>query len=550
VGELEARRATLKGLETEVRAAEERLSHLSSEHAAIRIREGLTIGKPCPVCLQLVHKTPASAPDIASSIRAAKDNAQTATQRLRKAERAVTEAIAESKVADRSLAEATKKLNQVAGAPLLAKVEAEAAALTTNRAKLVAERERTTRLVNDKTEEYGKAAEKLAAAKAKREGLVREQTAAESRRRTAEKDLKAGFPAGIPKDLAGAIAQRRRDLRGARESEAVARKKAELVRETHEKVAASRTKFERQVTELKHRCAEQRGVLGQLSASCGIKPVARMKTSRQTVDDEVAVLAEWREIVATELDQLRTSAEKEQTRETTSLNRVLTTLNLSLAPASLPRIQAAVRKAVHEASLAATRAADNAASMKRKLARRREMETQMTEARERERLYRALADELRQNRFINYLLGESISSLATLASAELGGISGGRYGLIAEQAGFVVVDHANADETRSVDTLSGGETFLASLSLATALARSITDIAGEAIGSRLEAMFIDEGFGALDGEALDAAIEALERFRDSERLVGVITHVSQLAERIPDGLVVEREGASSRIRVR
>jgi DNA repair protein SbcC/Rad50 len=203
-----------------------------------------------------------------------------------------------------------------------------------------------------------------------------------------------------------------------------------------------------------------------------------------------------------------------------------------------------------EASIAATRAADNAASMKRKLARRREMETQMAEARERERLHRALADELRQNRFINYLLGESISSLATLASAELGGISGERYGLIAEQTGFMVMDHANADETRSVDTLSGGETFLASLSLATALARSITDIAGDAIGSRLEAMFIDEGFGALDAEALDAAIDALERFRDSERLVGVITHVSQLAERIPDGLVVEREGASSRIRTR
>jgi DNA repair protein SbcC/Rad50 len=205
---------------------------------------------------------------------------------------------------------------------------------------------------------------------------------------------------------------------------------------------------------------------------------------------------------------------------------------------------------VQQASLAATRAADNAASLKKKLARRREMETQITGARERERLYRTLGDELRQNRFIEYLLGESIGRLATIASAELRAISGGRYGLIAERSGFVIVDHANADETRSVDTLSGGETFLASLSLATALARSITDIAGEAIGSRLEAMFIDEGFGALDAESLDAAIDALERFRDSERLVGVITHVSQLAERIPDGLVVEREGASSHVRHR
>jgi exonuclease SbcC len=275
-----------------------------------------------------------------------------------------------------------------------------------------------------------------------------------------------------------------------------------------------------------------------------------MKTPRQTVGDEIAVLSEWCEIIATELERLRTAAEKERKGETAALDRVLTTLGTTLVAADLPRIQTAVRKAVQQASLAATRAVDNAASLKRKLARRREMEAQIAGARERERLYRALADELRQNRFIEYLLGESIGRLATIASAELRAISGGRYGLIAERSGFVVVDHANADETRSVDTLSGGETFLASLSLATALARSITDIAGEAIGSRLEAMFIDEGFGALDAESLDAAIDALERFRDSQRLVGVITHVSELADRIPDGLVVEREGASSHIRLR
>jgi DNA repair protein SbcC/Rad50 len=548
--ELEARRAALKGLETAVRAAEDMLGHLNKEHASIGIRAGLAVGKPCPVCLQLVRKTPASASDIAPSIRAAQDNAQAATRQLREAEGAVTEAISESRVADRSLAQATKTMDQIAGAPLLATAEAEAAALKAKQAKLVVEREEATRLVNETIKEHGKVAEKLAGAKADRESRVREQTAAESRRRRAEKELKAGFPAGIPKDPAGAIAERRRELQAARQSEATARKKFERARETCDQAAASRTKFERQVTDLIKRCAEQRGVLGQLSASCGIRPLMGMKTPRQIVCDEVTVLSEWRGLVAAELDRQRTAAEKVQKRETAALGGVLTTMGLSLATADLPRLRAAVKKVAQEASVAATRAADNAARLKKKLVRRREMETQITGARERECLYRALADELRQNRFIDYLLGESIGQLATLASAELRSISGGRYGLLAERSGFIVVDHANADETRSVDTLSGGETFFASLSLATALARSITDIAGEAIGSRLEAMFIDEGFGALDAETLDAAIDALERFRDSERLVGVITHVSQLAERIPDGLMVEREGASSRIRPR
>jgi DNA repair protein SbcC/Rad50 len=63
-------------------------------------------------------------------------------------------------------------------------------------------------------------------------------------------------------------------------------------------------------------------------------------------------------------------------------------------------------------------------------------------------------------------------------------------------------------------------------------------------------MFVDEGFGTLDVETLDAVIDALERLRDSERLIGIVTHVSQLAERIPDGLAVEREGSGSRVRPR
>src|SRR5262249_22060460 len=192
---------------------------------------------------------------------------------------------------------------------------------------------------------------------------------------------------------------------------------------------------------------------------------------------------------AAALDRLRNDAVKVQKSETDALGRVLTTMGLSAATISPSKIQTTAREAVRKASLAATRADHNATSLKRKLDRRQEMEAQISGLRERERLYRALADELRQNRFIDYLLGESLGRLATLASEELRSISGGRYGLIADQSGFVVVDHSNADETRSVDTLSGGETFLASLSLATALARSVTDIAGEAVGSRLEAMF-------------------------------------------------------------
>ena len=99
-------------------------------------------------------------------------------------------------------------------------------------------------------------------------------------------------------------------------------------------------------------------------------------------------------------------------------------------------------------------------------------------------------------------------------------------------------------------TLSGGETFLASLALALALAGSVRDLAGTAAASRLDAIFIDEGFGALDPETLDVVVDALERLREGDRMVGVITHVPTLAERIPSGLLVEKNGSSSLIRAR
>jgi DNA repair protein SbcC/Rad50 len=142
-----------------------------------------------------------------------------------------------------------------------------------------------------------------------------------------------------------------------------------------------------------------------------------------------------------------------------------------------------------------------------------------------------------------------MNQLAAQASDQLLRISDGRYSLIADEGSFEVVDHHNADERRSVATLSGGETFLASLSLALALSAGLRELAGTAAG-RLEAIFIDEGFGALDPETLDVVVDALERLREGDRMVGVITHVPTLAERIPSGLSVEKNGNSSHILVR
>ena len=98
------------------------------------------------------------------------------------------------------------------------------------------------------------------------------------------------------------------------------------------------------------------------------------------------------------------------------------------------------------------------------------------------------------------------------------------------------IDHYNATE-RSVKTLSGGETFEASLSLALGLSDEIQSYAG---GIQVDCMFVDEGFGSLDEEALRQAMKALVQLTEGNRLVGVISHVSELKEQIERRIVVTK----------
>ncbi len=120
-----------------------------------------------------------------------------------------------------------------------------------------------------------------------------------------------------------------------------------------------------------------------------------------------------------------------------------------------------------------------------------------------------------------------------------------------EKAGLElnVIDHYNGTE-RSVKTLSGGESFQASLSLALGLSDEIQSCAG---GIRLDAMFVDEGFGSLDEESLNQAVKALAGVAEGNRMVGIISHVSELKERIDRKIVVaksrSRDGIGSSVEV-
>jgi exonuclease SbcC len=204
-------------------------------------------------------------------------------------------------------------------------------------------------------------------------------------------------------------------------------------------------------------------------------------------------------------------------------------------------VNAACRSATAEVATAQRDLVDLGARLERK----RELTGEMRQLETRASVFRALALELRNDRLIAYLQAEALQLLASAGSDRLASISDGRYRLVCRDDEFSVVDTWNGDEERSVRTLSGGETFLASLALALALADqvrslSVTDRA------RLDSLFLDEGFGTLDPEALRTVTDAIELLAGDGRLVGVITHVKELAEQFPR-IEVRKDPAGSRL---
>lgn len=142
---------------------------------------------------------------------------------------------------------------------------------------------------------------------------------------------------------------------------------------------------------------------------------------------------------------------------------------------------------------------------------------------------RAVYDLLGNSRYIGYLMHRRQRALLGVATRLLGDMSAGRFGFSED---FQVID-CYSGQPRSTSTLSGGESFLASMALALAM----VELAGRA-GGRLDSLFLDEGFGSLDAKTLDIAIDTLEGRAKAGRLVAVISHVKAVAERIDNVLAV------------
>ncbi|MEV6631170.1 SMC family ATPase [Actinoplanes sp. NPDC051470] len=257
-----------------------------------------------------------------------------------------------------------------------------------------------------------------------------------------------------------------------------------------------------------------------------------------------ATLVEWAAAERAERTQSLTAAEEAVASAHDAVQASFDAIAALFVEAGVPAPRGDDSDLIRSAAVAAERAG---AGWQR-LVDRREQARELTEQRaglaRESRVAKSLAGHLRANNFERWLLEEALDLLVDGASGILRDLTGGQYDLMHEKGDFWVVDHFDADLRRGVRTLSGGETFQASLALALALSEQLAGMSATA--ASLESIMLDEGFGTLDAATLDVVAATLENLAArGDRMVGVVTHVQALAERIPVRFEVHKDARTA-----
>ncbi|MBD1890525.1 SMC family ATPase [Coleofasciculus sp. FACHB-SPT9] len=206
------------------------------------------------------------------------------------------------------------------------------------------------------------------------------------------------------------------------------------------------------------------------------------------------------------------------------------------------------RQAKHSADAkvqqASSQRAELSAQMKVALDRQQQAKQlleQQSKLAEQEQIYHTLSRNLKSDEFQDYILENLQAELVACATERLKELTDSRYALRIQDGEYWVEDNWNGGEIRRVRTLSGGETFATSLSMALALSEKLS------MGVELGSLFLDEGFGTLDAQTLESVTQILRSLGQQDRLIGVITHIRALAEQLPTQVKVHKSPEGSRL---
>jgi len=261
----------------------------------------------------------------------------------------------------------------------------------------------------------------------------------------------------------------------------------------------------------------------------------------------------WTDLVSWASEQVKAREQEAEAAESAAdiarkgIGELTGQLRADLAAAG---IDLAPEAAEASAVTAVTGALEGARAATRRVAERRaeaaDLVGKQGKAQEEQQVAHLLGNLLQARQFPQWLVSEALDDLVVAASQTLAALSSGQFDLTHDKGDLFVIDHADADARRSVRTLSGGETFQASLALALALSSHISALAA-AGAARLDSIFLDEGFGTLDAETLEVVATTLEALAQGDRMVGVVTHVTELAERVPVRFRVAKNARTSTI---
>ncbi len=269
----------------------------------------------------------------------------------------------------------------------------------------------------------------------------------------------------------------------------------------------------------------------------------RLGEERDPVTDPGELTIARRELIE-RIEKLRTEVEEVRTRAGDRAESCLERLTSIADELGLEGIDA-FGDARARADVERGAAQQLVADLEKLLADGEDLEERIAATRDRAGLLDRLERDLRPSRFLAFLLEEERAELAELGSEHFERLTGGAF-RFSEDDRFDVRDMNAAGRVRRADSLSGGETFLASLALALALAEMVARG-----GGRLDAFFLDEGFGSLDPEHLDLAMEGIGRLvaHDPERLVVLVSHVREMRESIEDLIELAKDPVTGDTRV-
>lgn len=544
--EAEARDREAEEAARDARVAENRLAALIREQEVCRAGElagGLIPGEPCPVCGSRDHPAPAEPrpeyfglEDRLREAGGSRDAARTREALARDRARARRR---EAETAAADLAELGPVPPEEAARKALAAAEAEDRA-SAEALRTLAERSRAAGEFRARVDAL---AEGLRTA---REALDEAARAADAAR-AAEAEARASAGGKDPTGRLEELGRERSEIERARAAALAAVRRHGEERSAAE---ARRAQSEGRIPALKAAREAARADEEAALGAAGFRDGAECRAAVLPGPERIRLSGEAERFdrdLAEARARARAAAEAAEGREPRDLE-------------ALARAEKAAAERYEKARAAALAASGKAEAARWGEARRKDLagerDAREAEARTLDGLSRLLNGELPGSRlpFKNYALSLYLRQVARAASRRLLEMSDRRYSLSVDEgpargtakAGLDLSVHDSfTGRSRPAGTLSGGEKFLASIALALGLADVITRRAG---GIVLDAIFIDEGFGSLDDEALDRAVEVLDRVREG-RMVGIISHVPELRDRIPARIEVTKGRGGSRLRI-